>query len=318
MKIEKNKIVFVGVILCVVLFIVSYSIIVLGSEEEPTIENNQIPVPELEDAQKEYGSKLEALDDLKEARQTNAPSIYDERLLDSTGVYDPNLLEKEKMRIVDSIYNEGHISYSDRSFRKPDVKIEPKHTQKDSIPKTNKQENAIVTKELGLEHQLFFASNPLENESSISQNTDAFIYVRVDGTQTVRNDHRLQMRLNRNAIINGTPFSKNTPVYGTVSFKPNRTLIEIESIDHRSVKLKAFDLQDGSEGIYVKNSFRAEAGQEVVGDIVDDINVVGLPHISSPLNTGVSGIKRIFQRNNRSVKVTITDNYQLILGPNKQ
>jgi hypothetical protein len=305
MKIEKNKIVFAAVILCVMLFIGFYAIIVLG-EEEPTIENNQIPIPKLGEKQKEYNSKLEALDDLKEVRQTNAPSIYDERLLDSTGVYDPDLLDKEKMRIVDSIYSHGRISYSDRSFRKPKVKIEPKSLQKDSISKVDMKEESIVPKELGLEHQLFFASNPLENETLISQNTDAFIYVRVDGTQTVRNNYRLQMRLTKEANINGISFPKNTPIYGFVSFQPNRTLLEIENINHKPVKLNAFDLQDGSEGIYIENSFRAEARQEVVGDIVDDINIVGVPQ--------VSGIKRIFQRNNRTVKVTITDNYQLILA----
>lgn len=307
MKIEKNKIVFAAVILCVVLFIGSYSVIVLSDEEEPTIENNQIPIPELEDEQKEYDSKLEALDDLKEVRQTNAPSIYDERLLDSTGVYDPDLLNKEKMRIVDSIYNEGRISYSDRSFRKPKVKIEPKQLQKNSISERGMREERIIPKELGLEHQLFFASNPLENENLIAQNTDAFIYARVDGTQTVRNDYRLRMRLTKDALINNVSFPKNMPVYGFVSFKPNRTIIEIESINHKPVKLKAFDLQDGSEGIYIENSFRAEARQEVVGDIVDDINIAGVPQ--------VSGVKRIFQRNNRTVKVTVTNNYQLILKP---
>jgi hypothetical protein len=306
MKIEKNKIVFAAVILCVMLFIGFYAVIVLGVEEEPTIENNQIPIPKLGEKQKEYNSKLEALDDLKEVRQTNAPSIYDERLLDSTGVYDPDLLDKEKMRIVDSIYSHGHISYSDRSFRKPKVKIEPKSLQKDSISKVNIKEESIASKELGLEHQLFFASNPLKNETLISQNTDAFIYVRVDGTQTVRNNYRLQMRLTKEANIYGISFPKNTPIYGFVSFQPNRTLIEIENINHKHVKLNAFDLQDGSEGIYIENSFRAEARQEVVGDIVDDINIVGVPQ--------VSGIKRIFQRNNRTVKVTVTDNYQLILA----
>ena len=56
MKIEKNKIVFAAIILCVVLFIGSYAVIALGDEEEPTIENNQIPVPELGDEQKEYDS----------------------------------------------------------------------------------------------------------------------------------------------------------------------------------------------------------------------------------------------------------------------
>jgi len=305
MKIEKNKIVFAAIILCVVLFIGSYAVIALGDEEEPTIENNQIPVPELGDEQKEYDSKLEALDDLKEVRQTNAPSIYDERLLDSTGVYDPDLLDKEKMRIVDSIYNEGRISYSDRSFRKPKVKIESMPQQKDSVSEIAIKEN-ITSKELGLEHQLFFASNPLENENLITQNTDAFIYVRVDGTQTVRNNYRLQMRLTKDALINGNTVLRNTPIYGFVSFKPNRTIVEIENINHKSVKLNAFDLQDGSEGIYIENSFRAEARQEVVGDIVDDINIVGVPQ--------VNGIKKIFQRNNRTVKVTVTDNYQLILA----
>ncbi|MEM6736734.1 MAG: conjugative transposon protein TraM [Bacteroidota bacterium] len=305
MKIEKNKIVFAAIILCVVLFIGSYAVIALGDEEEPTIENNQIPVPELGDEQKEYDSKLEALDDLKEVRQTNAPSIYDERLLDSTGVYDPDLLDKEKMRIVDSIYNEGRISYSDKSFRKPKVKIEPKPLPKDSVSKITIEDEHIAPKELGLEHQLFFASSPLENENLITQNTDAFIYVRVDGRQTVRNNYRLQMRLTKDALINGNTVRRNTPIYGLVSFKPNRTIIEIENINHKPVKLNAFDLQDGSKGIYIENSFRAEARQEVVGDIVDDINIVGVPQ--------VSGVKRIFQRNNRTVKVTVTDNYQLIL-----
>jgi Conjugative transposon, TraM len=307
MKIEKNKLVFGAVILCVVLFIGSYSMIMLGEDEEPTIENNQIPVPKLKDEQKEYKSKLEALNDLKEVRQTNAPSIYDERLLDSTGVYDRNLLEKEKIRIVDSIYNEGRISYTDRSFRKSKVNAFPKIVQKETVSIIEEKETAIETKELALVHQLFFASTPLENESLNPQNTDAFIYVRVDGTQTVRKNFRLQMRLTQNAIINNITFPKNTAIYGFVSFKPNRTIIKIENINHQSVKLKAFDLQDGSEGIYVENSFRSEARQEVIGDIVDDINIAGVPQ--------VSGIKKIFQRNNKNVKVTIANNYKLILKP---
>lgn len=307
MKIEKNKIVFALVLLCVILFIGAYSVLVLGEETEQTIENNKIPVPKLKDEQKEYESKLEALDDLKEVRQTNAPSIYNENLLDSTGVYDPDLLNKEKMRIVDSIYNEGRISYSEKSFRKPRVKIEPKKNNKDSMLKVDEKEKDILSKEIALDHQLFFASNPTGNEKNKPENTDSTIYVRVDGTQTVKTNYRLQMRLAEAAIINNNVIPKNAPIYGFVSFKPNRTIITIENINHLAVKLKAFDLQDGSEGIYAENSFRAEARQEVIGDIVDDINIVGVPQ--------VSGIKKIFQRNNRTVKVTVTDNYKLILKP---
>lgn len=307
MKIEKNKIVFAAVILCVVLFIGAYSVMVLGDDEEPTIENNQIPVPELEDDQKEYKSKLDAINDLKEVRQTNAPSIYDERLLDSTGFYDPDFLDKEKMRIVDSIYSQGRINYSENTYRqlkikpvKPSVKV-----QKDTIDDIEVKERSVAAKSLSLEHQLFFASHPVENETLNTQNTDAAIYVRVDGTQTVKTNYRLQMRLIKDAHINNVLVPKNTSIYGFISFKPNRTMITIENINHQPVKLKAYDFQDGSEGIYVENSFWAEATNEVIGDIVDDINITGVPQIS--------GIGKIFQRNHRNVKVTVANNYQLIL-----
>ena len=71
-------------------------------------------------------------------------------------------------------------------------------------------------------------------------------------------------------------------------------VIEIENINHRPVKLKAFDLQDGSEGIYVENSFRADVSREVVDDIVGDINIAGVPQ--------VSGIQKVFRKNQRTVK----------------
>ena len=309
MKIEKNKIVFASVLVCILLFIGAYSIIILGDDEVPTIDSNQIPVPVLEDGQKEYESKLEALDDLKEMREINAPSIYDERFLDSTGVYDPDLLDKEKMRIVDSIYSQGRINYSN-----PDSYQEYRQAKANTVsPKVNiekvdpieENETSVAVKELSLEHQLFFASHPIQNEALNTKNIDVFIYVRVDGTQTVKTNYRLRMRLTQEAYINNVLMPKNTPIYGFVSFKPNRALIAIENIDHHPVKLKAFDLQDGSEGIYIENSFRAEATNEVIGDMVDDINITGVPQIN--------GVRKIFKRNHRNVKITVTDNYKLIL-----
>lgn len=307
MKIEKNKIVFSVILLCILLFIGGYAMLVLGEDEAPSLDSNQIPIPELEGGQKEYKSKLEALDDLKEARETNAPSIYDERLLDSTGVYDPDLLDKEKMRIVDSIYSQGRINYTDRGYRNSETKTirQPRIIEKDTIDEIEENETNVAAKERSLEHQLFFASHPVQNEALNTKNTDAFIYVRVDGNQTVKANYRLQMRLTKDANINNKLVLKNTSIYGFISFKPNRTIITITSIGHRPVELKAFDLQDGNEGIYVESSFRAEATNEVVGDIVDDINITGVPQ--------VSGIRKIFQRNHRNVKVTVTDNYELIL-----
>ena len=79
-------------------------------------------------------------------------------------------------------------------------------------------------------------------------------------------------------------------------------------MNHRPVQLKAYDLQDGSEGIYVENNLRADATREVIDDLVQDINIAGMPQ--------VNGIKKVFQRDNRNIKVTVTNTYKLILkGP---
>ncbi|SHG54116.1 conjugative transposon protein TraM [Winogradskyella jejuensis] len=305
MKIEKNKLVFGGILAVVVIFLISYSFIALGNDEDDAENLKQTLVPELEQEQEDYTSKLDAINDLKEVRETNAPSIYDESLLDSLGYYDPENAIKEKERIVDSIYRLGKIDYKENRYRNaaPKIKAKPIPPKKDSIvPEVDPN---IEAKELGLEHQLFFASNPLKNEQSTNIKTDNQIYVAVDGNQTVKADFRLRMRLNKDAIINNRLIPKNTPVFGFISFQPNRVLIEIENIQNTPVNLTAFDYEDGSEGIYVENSFRADARREIVEDVVNDINIGGVPQ--------VSGIKQLFQRSNRNVKATIVNNYKLIL-----
>lgn len=64
-------------------------------------------------------------------------------------------------------------------------------------------------------------------------------------------------------------------------------------------------MDDGSKGIYIENSSQEDVRKQVVGDVVDDINVAGVPQIS--------GIKQLFRRSNRQVKVTVMDNYHLVL-----
>ena len=307
MKIEKNKIVFAAVLAVVFIFLISYSIMVMGDEESGKENLKETSVPALEEDQKEYDSKLDAINDLKEVRETNAPSIYDEKLIDSLGFYDPDLPEREKERIVDSIYASGKIEYSKKSYRNIGVKKAVAKVAKVVDSAAIKAEEKIAAKEMGLEHQLFFASDPKESDISVSGTTDAVIYAVVDGDQVVKANSRLRMRLTKTATINSKRIPKNTPIYGFISFQPNRVLIEIENIGHRPTKLKAFDLQDGSEGIYVENNFRAEVTNEVVGDMVDDLNIAGVPQ--------VSGFKKIFQRNHRNVKVTVLNNYRLILKP---
>ncbi|PNW27276.1 conjugative transposon protein TraM [Formosa algae] len=303
MKLEKNKIVFGGFVLCVLLFIGAYGIILMDENEEPVLNVNQIPIPDLEDDQIQYDSKLEAINDLKDEKQTNAPSIYDERYLDSLGVYDSHLIDSRKLELVDSIYEHSKIFYTD------EPELEPLENYKNLMlvsenPPLDLKEPLVEhdTKAMGLQHQLFFASNP---QGIILEENQKSIPVVVDGKQTIRTNSRIRMRLLEDSEINGNVYPKHTAVYGFVAFKPNRTLIKINKIDHDPVKLSAYDWQDGNEGIYIKNSFRAEATTEVIGDLVQDINIAGVPQIE--------GVKHIFQRDNRSVKVTVLSNYKMFL-----
>ena len=305
MKIEKNKIVFAAVLAVIFIFLISYSFMVLGDDESKNENLEQTLVPDLEENQKEYDSKLDAINDLKEVRENNAPSIYDEKLIDSLGYYDPDLPKREKERIVDSIYSAGRIQYSEKKYqnfgqKKTTLKIIPKIDSLDI-----QREQKIQAKELGLEHQLFFAASPKSIEISNVGTTDKTIYAVVDGDQTVKANSRLRMRLTKAATINNKKIPKNTFVFGFVRFQPNRVLIQIENISHNPSKLKAFDLQDGSEGIYIENNFRAEATNEVLDDIIGDINIPSVPQ--------VGGITKILKRNNRNVKVTVLNNYSLIL-----
>ena len=297
MKIEKNKIVFASILFVVVLFIASYSFLIMPGDESENLK--QTNIPEIGNEQEQYSTKLDAINSLKEVKETNAPSIYDESLLDTAGYYYPDLLDKDKERIIDSIYELGRMRNQYRSELSDNIINESPEVDPvlpEIIP-------VVSTKEIGLQHQLFFSSDPSENP--VLNHTDTKIYAEVDGTQVVKKNYRLRMRLSKDASINGKYVPKNTPVFGFISFQPNRALIEIENINHKPVKLKAYDLQDGSEGIYVENNLRADATREVIDDLVQDINIAGVPQ--------VSGIKKVFQRDNRNIKVTVTNTYKLIL-----
>jgi len=308
MKIERNKIVFIGILVIIAIFLVSYTIMIMGDDEDEDQNLEQTDVPPLEeDNQEIYKSKLDAINDLKEVREKNVPSIYDEKLIDSLGYYDPELPEKDKERIIDSIYTLGQTRYDkiQEINNQPQIKEAPINKVVDTAE--IRAAKKIDAKEMGLEHQLFFASAPKTNEITVTGITNPEIKVVVDGTQVVKANSRLRMRLAEAAAIGDNHLPKNTPVFGFISFQPNRVLIEIENIDHKPTSLRAFDLQDGSEGIYVENNFRAEATTEVLDDLISDINIPSVPQ--------VSGIGKILRRNNRNVKVTVLNNYKLILKP---
>lgn len=297
MKLEKNKIVFIGFLLAILVFIVLYAISLNKETEEPELK--QPKVPELKDIPEEYGSKLEAVDAIKEERETPKPSLYGK--IDSTGTYDPLLEEKERQRIVDSIYRQGRIDYGEGTYRKP--KRVSRENENPTSPKPD-QDSKQKTEPIDLSkaHRGFFGHN-----SSDTDTKPPMAVAMVNGEQTVRSKNRLELRLKEAVELNGRHFDRNTLLYGFVSFSANRVFVAINHIGPYPISMKAYDLLDGGEGIYVENSYREEAMREVLDDAVQDVNLPGMPQ--------VSGIKQVFRRSNRTVRVTIHDQYQLILKP---
>ena len=302
MRLDKKKIVFLSIIVMVVLFIVSYTMLVFTEEEVP-VNLKQPSVPELQEEQETYTSKIKALDAIKEERERNIPSVYSGTYLDSLDAYAP-AIEDERKFMVDSIIRIG-IVQPEQSFHHHEEEkkvLEVMETQTISVEPT------LDNTDLSAGHQSFFLSAVTsEIDPNFKPKSNIKIKAEVNGTQTLRSGDRLELILTQDAIIEGELFPKNTLLYGFVSLQLNRVHLKITHINSVPVILKAFDLQDNNEGIYVRNSFRAEAGREVLDDIVQGINIAGLPQIG--------GVKNIFRKNNRNLKVTILDQYQFILKP---
>lgn len=303
MKAHKNKIIFIAIVVFTVLFMVWYYMGVVVKNDGTEDELQQPDVPTLEETQKAYSSKLEAVNDVREEKEKTAPSVYSDAEIDSAGLYDPDLKEKKRQQLVDSIYRHGRINYAQVPKKVP-TNTYPMGSKTNFISEKEIQE----TRDFAPAHTAFFTSDPiveLGETKPDSPSTDAFIIVEVNGEQTVRANERLELRLAVDAEISGVSVPRNTLLFAMVTLQPNRVLLNITNIEHRKVSLRAYDLLDGNEGVYIENSFRAEAQREVLDDVVQDINVPGMPQ--------VGGIKQVFRRNNRNVQVTVRNQYQLIL-----
>lgn len=306
MKIDKKKLVFASIIVIVLIFIVSYTMLVFREEDLPATLGQPL-VPELKEEQKEYTSKIDALDDLKEERERIIPSVYADSFLDSLEAYAPAIEEEEEVRIIDSTYyypdqqvDYRHDSYSDGELEASYVAQQ----QQQGLP----AQPVVAIEDLAAGHAEFFLSQ-ITIGSYQDINSDQEFKAEVNSTQTVRTGDRLELILTEDAKLMGEVFPKNTVLYGFVNLQHNRLNIKITHISGKEIRLAAYDLQDSNEGIYVENSIRAEAGREVLDEVVQDINIGGLPQLG--------GLKDIFRKSNKRIKVTVLDQYQLVLKPEK-
>jgi len=302
MKLDRNKLLFIGLLISICGFIILYALQMGETSKDEEI--RQPRVPELVEEPEEFSSKLEAVDAIKDERERTKPSLYGEEYIDSTGTYDPELQEEQRRRIVDSIYREGRIDYGAGTYRKPKIKTQQRGNIKTENPDPKPKPKPI---DFSKAHTAFFGSEILQPDSV---QPPVAIKAVINGEQRVRAKNRLELRLMEDVVFNSRLFKRNTLLYGFVSFRANRVFLSIDHIGQHPVCLKAYDTMDGGEGIYVENSYREEATREVLDDAVQDISLPGMPQLG--------GIKQVFRRSNRTVRVTVHDGYQLILKSENQ
>ena len=298
MKIDKKKVVFFSVITTMVIFIFSYTMFVMSDSESST-ELQQPEIPELKEVEKTYTSKIEALEDIKENRERNIPKIYPDKFLDSLDAYSPAIEDTEVEWKFDSLSRFGNLN---NSFHDT-VIIDGNELGSETGIAKGVALKASDIEDLAVGHTTFFLGAIHTDERML--NSGKAFHAEINGTQTVHTGDRIEIILKEDLVYKEFFFPRNTKLYGFAFLQLNRLNIEISHVANQQLKLKAYDLQDSNEGIYIRNSFKAEAGREVFDDVLEDINIGGLPQLS--------GIKNIFRKNNRKLKVTVYDQYELLL-----
>ena len=304
MKIEKKKIVFGSILLGVIIFIVAYSIYVFGNDPTAPIELKRPVVPKLKEEKKEYKSRTEAVDNLKENRPRILPGLYDKNKIEPQEDNGPEFQQKEKERLMDSVLNSGesyreHVGNQKRSMDS----LRPPRGYPNPVPDNIPEEVDLLAEKS--RHQEFFLYNPDLFKSSPSEGENQEIMAEVSGDQVVKNKDRLELKLLEDLTLGRKNFPRNTRFYATVNLQPNRLVLKIDGIDEERTPLEVFDVQDGKAGIYIENSLVGGVTTKVIDDIVEGIDVPGVPQ--------VKGISTIFKKDNNKIKVTVLDHYKLIL-----
>lgn len=317
MQLDKKKVVFGSVLLCILLFTVAYAVLVWKREETS---DKQLPknpnIPTLEEGDHTYTSRKEAVDKLKEKKPSTVPNLYDdiEMPVDTTSTTtstenSPDPLKSQRIE-EGSGWTMDSWSFKEQSeTNDPSVPQDTLgNTDTTIIDKTalDHGKSSVAWQEELLRQEHFFSYTDVNKELQNSQMEDG-ITVAVLGTQKVAANSRLELYLLKDSYLYGKYYPAFTPVYGFVSFGPNRVFLRITNILGEPLSLTAYDLQDGHEGMYVINNFRAEASREILDDVIQDINIPSVPQ--------VGGLKNLLRRQNRNIKVTIVDHYRLVLKP---
>lgn len=169
---------------------------------------------------------------------------------------------------------------------------------------------AIIEPENSIDVNDFFSKKvdvaQKEKNSSSDLKTDNVIYAVIHGDQNVKTNERVELRLLKDATINGVIIKKNTFFYGFTSFSKNRVNLVINNINNIPINTVAYDTQDGNKGIYVKGAnVIGEIGKEYNEDVLREVDASGVPLGQT--------VKSLLSKKAKESKVFLLNNYKLIL-----
>lgn len=129
----------------------------------------------------------------------------------------------------------------------------------------------------------------------------------------------VKMRILDETVIDGVRIPKNTFVYGKLTFKSGRGMINIQNINYRNKILKfngsIYD-QDGFEGIYIPDNIIDETQRKAASDAVGGVDIkVGskAKAINSAVSAVGNAIKSAVKGSIKESKISISSNYVITI-----
>lgn len=215
---------------------------------------------------------------------------------------------KKKSAAKDRAYKDAQEIYGKELF--PD-KVEEKKVAQET-PKTEVKKE---TKKKG-------SFNSLDRKSSsVAGNS---IRAVVHGThKDLTESSKVKFRLLDPMEIDGVTIPRHSFVYGTVSFSGARAIINIDNINYENSVLpfkgEIYDGEDGSRGISAPDNAVNDAAKEAGDGAINETPAIPSSHGSAVVlasnlaNRGAIAIKNTVSKGVRKQKLTISDNYKVLV-----
>jgi conjugative transposon TraM protein len=225
-----------------------------------------------------------------------------------TNVVSKEDLTQKRKKSRDRAYKDAQEIYGKELF--PD-KVEEKKVAQET-PKTEVKKE---TKKKG-------SFNSLDRKSSsVAGNS---IRAVVHGThKDLTESSKVKFRLLDPMEIDGVTIPRHSFVYGTVSFSGARAIINIDNINYENSVLpfkgEIYDGEDGSRGISAPDNAVNDAAKEAGDGAINETPAIPSSHGSAVVlasnlaNRGAIAIKNTVSKGVRKQKLTISDNYKVLI-----